>query len=113
MEKALDVRRPAIDLSPLNNYVTLLKFKMEMIMSILASIQNEDVMFLANLRDVYFNITIHPELKPLPRFVINEMIQQFKALCFGLSSVPQVFAGVCSSLEMETPEKSSSTSVSG
>ena len=37
---------------------------------------------------------VHPESRPFLRFVSNGQVYQFKALCFGLSTAPQVFSQV-------------------
>ena len=85
--------RLIIDLWPVNSCVALLKFRMEMVTSVLTSIWKGD-MFLIDLRDRYFQIPMHPELRPFLQFVGNKWTHQFLGLHFGLSSVPQVFTRV-------------------
>ena len=52
--------------------------------------------FLASLdlKDAYFQIPIHGSSRKLLRFMSEGTVYQFKALCFGLSTAPQVFTRV-------------------
>ena len=52
--------------------------------------------FLASLdlKDVCFQIPIHPSSRKLLRFTSEGTVYQFRALCFGLSTAPQVFTRV-------------------
>ena len=52
--------------------------------------------FLASidLKDAYFQIPVRPSSRKLLHFVSNGTVYQFKALCFGLSTAPQVFTRV-------------------
>ena len=45
-----------------------------------------------DLKDAYFQAPIHPASRPHLRFLWRDRAHQFKALCFGLSTAPQVFA---------------------
>ena len=47
-----------------------------------------------DLKDAYFQIPIHPESRKYLRFVFAGTVYQFRALCFGLSTAPQVFTRV-------------------
>ena len=86
--------RPVIDLSTLNRFVAVSHFKMETIQSVLLSIRPGDWMASIDLREAYLQVLIHPESCPFLRFVSNGQVYQFKALCFGLSTAPQVFTRV-------------------
>ena len=44
-----------------------------------------------DLKDAYLQVPMHPESHKFLRFVTCGKIYQFKVLCFGLSTVPQVF----------------------
>ena len=52
--------------------------------------------FLASLdlKDAYFQIPIHGSSRKLLRFMSEGTVYQFRALCFGLSTAPQVFTRV-------------------
>ena len=86
--------RPVIDLSTLNRFVDVSHFQMETIQSVLLSIRQGDWMASIDLREAYLQVPVHPESRPFLRFVSNGCVYQFKALCFGLSTAPQVFSRV-------------------
>ena len=69
-------------------------FQMETIQSVLLSICPGDWMASIDLREVYLQVLVHPESRPFLRFVSNGRTYQLKALCFGLSTAPQVFTWV-------------------
>ena len=86
--------RPVIDLSSLNGFVQLTPFRMESNQSVLQSIRSFDWMISIDLKDAYLQVPIHPNSRKFLRFVANDRVYQFKALCFGLSTAPQVFTRV-------------------
>ena len=47
-----------------------------------------------DLKDAYLQVPIHPDSRKFLRFVVDDRVNQFKALCFGLSIAPQVFTRV-------------------
>ena len=47
-----------------------------------------------DLQDAYLQVPVHPESHRYLRFCIGPQTFQFRALCFGLSSAPQVFTRV-------------------
>ena len=81
-------------LSHLNEFVHLTRFKMETVASVLLSVSKGDFLASLDLKDVYFQISIHPSSRKLLRFMSEGMVYQFRALCFGLSTAPQVFTRV-------------------
>ena len=74
---------PVIDLSAFNT-----------VSSVLWSIRLGNVVFSIDLKYAYFHIPIYPDSHPYLRFILSGTVYQFKALCFGLSSAPQVFIRV-------------------
>ena len=94
VEKASGGWRPVIDLSHLNEFVQLTPFKMETVASVLLSVREGDFLAFLDLKDTYFQIPIHPSSRKLLRFTSEGTVYQFRALCFGLSSAPQVFTRV-------------------
>ena len=94
VEKASGGWRPVIDLSPLNRFVRQTRFKMETARSVLASIRENDFLLTIDLKDAYFQIPIHRNSRKYLRFTMGQTVYQFKALCFGLSTAPQVFTRV-------------------
>ena len=94
VEKASGGWRPVIDLSPLNEFVQQTPFRMETPNSVLLTVRKNDILTSIDLRDAYFHIPVHPSSRKLLRFISNDTVYQFKALCFGLSTAPQVFTRV-------------------
>ena len=86
--------RPVIDLSHLNRFVDVSHFQMETIQSVLLSVRQGDWMASIDLKDAYLQVPVHPASRHLLRFVFRDNVYQFKALCFGLSTAPQVFTRV-------------------
>ena len=44
-----------------------------------------------DLREAYLPVPVHPASRHLLRFFLRDTVYQFQALCFGLSTTPQVF----------------------
>ena len=51
-----------------------------------------------DLKEAYLQVPVHPASRHLLCFVFRANIYQFKALCFGLSTAPQVFTRVMASV---------------
>ena len=94
VEKASGGWRPVTDLSHLNDFVQLTPFKMETVASVLLSVREGDFLASLDLKDAYFQIPIHGSSRKLLRFMSEGTVYQFRALCFGLSTAPQVFTRV-------------------
>ena len=94
VEKATGGWRPVIDLSHLNDFVQLTSFKMETVASVLLSVREGDFLASLDLKDSYFQIPIHGSSRKLLRFMSEGTVYQFRALCFGLLTAPQVFTRV-------------------
>ena len=80
-----------IDLSHLNEFVRQTPFKMETVAPVLLSIREGDSLASIDLKDAYFHIPVHQLSRKLLRFLSEGTAYQFKALCFRLSTAPQVF----------------------
>ena len=91
VEKATGGWRPVIDLSHLNDFVQLTLFKMETVASVLLSVREGNFLASLDLKDAYFQIPIQGSSRKLLRFMSEGTVYQFRALCFGLSTAPQVF----------------------
>ena len=94
VEKASGGWRPVIDLSPFNALVQQTPFKMEAASSVLLSVRKGDFLASIDLKDAYFQIPVHTSSRKWPRFVSDGTVHQFRVLCFGLSTSPQVFTRV-------------------
>ena len=86
--------RPVIDLLTLNLFMDVSHFQMETIQSVLLSVRHGDWIASIDLKEAYLQIPVHPESCPFLRFVAHGQVYQFTALCFGLSTAPQVFSRV-------------------
>ena len=82
------------DFSHLNEFVLQSPFKMETVASVLLSVREGDFLASINLKDPYFQIPVHQSSRKLLRFLSGGTVYQFKALCFRLSTAPQVFTRV-------------------
>ncbi|XP_068214541.1 uncharacterized protein [Palaemon carinicauda] len=90
--------RPVLDVSALNLFVQKTKFNMETARSVLESLHQGDWMVSLDMQEAYFHILIHQNSWKYLRFVFMDKIYQFRALCFGLSTAPQIFTRVLSPL---------------
>ena len=86
--------RPVIDLFHLNRFVDVSPFRMETIQSVLLSVRQGDWMASIALKEAYLQLPVHPASRHFLRFMFRDTVYQFKALCFGLSTAPQVFTRV-------------------
>ena len=94
VSKASGGWRPIIDLSTLNTFVERTRFRMETVQSVLSAIRQNDWMCSVDLKDAYLQVPIHQDSRKYLRFVTSQGAFQFRSLCFGLSTAPQVFTRV-------------------
>ena len=99
--KATGGWRPIIDLGALNRFLMVPSFRMETVHSVLHSLRPGDWMSSIDLRDAYFHIPIAQESRRFLRFVWKGKVFQFRALCFGLATAPQVFTRVFAAVSSE------------
>ena len=99
--------QPIINLLCLNGHVTLTKFKIETVFGF-GVYQEGGIMFLIYLEDVYFQIPIHVDSPPILHVTLVGKVYHFKALCFGLSTAPQVATSVCSGVGVGSQERDDS-----
>ena len=94
VQKASGSWRPIIDLSTLNDYITSSHFHMETPRSVLSSIRPGDWMISLDLQDAYLQVPVHHDSRRYLRFVVAGKKYQFRVLCFGLTTAPQVFTRI-------------------
>ena len=94
VKKASGSWRPIIDLSTLNDYVTSSRFHMETPRSVLNSIRPGNWMISLDLQDAYLQVPVHHDSRRFLRFVVDGKPFQFRVLCFGLTTAPQVFTRI-------------------
>ena len=83
--------RPILDLSKLNIFLKVGKFKMETPETIRTSLQKREWVTSVDFKDAYFHIPIQEQSRKYLRFHIQGRTYQFKALPFGLSTAPMEF----------------------
>ena len=83
--------RPILDLSHLNLFLKVEKFKMETPETIRTSLQQGEWVTSVDFKDAYFHIPIQEQSKKYLRFHVQGRTYQFKALPFGLSTAPMEF----------------------
>ena len=82
---------PVIDLSRLNTFLLVHRFKMETPKSIRASLVPGEWSLSIDLSDAYLHIPIHPNSRKYLRFCHRCQVFQFTCPPFGLATAPQVF----------------------
>ena len=83
--------RPILDLSKLNLFLKVEKFKMETPETIRTSLQQGEWVTSVDFKDAYFHIPIQGQSRKYLRFHVQGRTYQFKALPFGLSTAPMEF----------------------
>ena len=83
-----------VEKAALNTFIRQTPFKMDTVASVLNAVQENDLLASLDLKDAYFQVPVHPSSRKFLRFVSQGTVYQFKVLCFGLSTAPQVFTRV-------------------
>ena len=86
--------RPVIDLSALNKFLAVPRFKMETPESIRASLRQNEWITSIDLTDTYLHVPIHPLSRKFLRFYHQGITYQFVSLPFGLATAPLVFTNL-------------------
>ena len=94
--------RPVIDLSRLNTFLHVKKFKMETPESIRTSLIPGEWVSLIDLSHGYLHIPIHPNSRKYLRFCYKSQVFQFTSLPFGLATAPQVFTMIVKEVKLMT-----------
>ena len=92
--------RPVIDLSRLNTFLHVEKFKMETPEPIRTSLVPGEWVSSIDLSDAYLHIPIHPNLRKYLRFCHRSKVFQFTSLPFGLATAPQVFTMIVKEVKL-------------
>ena len=86
--------RPVTDLSVFIRFVLMTPFKRETSQSVRLSVRQGDWLVSIDLKEAYLQVPVHLDSRKYLRFVALGEPYQFRALCLGLSTVPQVFPRV-------------------
>ena len=92
--------RPVIDLSRLNTFLHVEKFKMETPESIRTSLIPGEWVSSIELSDAYLHIPTHPNSRKYLRFCHMSQVFQFTSLPFGLATAPQVFTMIVKEVKL-------------
>ena len=92
--------RPVIDLSRLDTFLHVEKFKMETPESIRTSLIPGEWASSIDLSDAYLLIPIHPNSRKYLRFCLRSQVFQFTSLHFGLATAPQVFTMIVKEVKL-------------
>ena len=92
--------RPILDLSKLNLFLKVEKFKMETPETIRTSLQQGEWVTSIDFKDAYFHIPIQEQSRKYLRFHVQGQTYQFKALPFGLSTAPLEFTVVAKEVKL-------------
>ena len=92
--------RPILDLSKLNLFLRVEKFKMETPETIRTSLQQGEWVTSIDFKDAYFHIPIQEQSRKFLRFHVQGQTYQFKALPFGLSTAPLEFTVVAKDIRI-------------
>ena len=92
--------RPVIDLSRLNTFLHVEKFKMETPESIRISLIPGEWVSSIDLSYAYLHIPIHPNSRKYLRFCYKSQVFQFTSLPFGLATAPQVFTMIVKEVKL-------------
>ena len=92
--------RPILDLSKLNLFLKVEKFKMETPETIRTSLQQGEWVTSIDFKDAYFHIPIQEQSRKHLRFHVGSQTYQFKALPFGLSTAPMEFTVIAKEVKL-------------
>jgi len=94
VEKASGGWRPVTDLSLLNTFIVIPRFKMMTSQPVIASVNPGDWATSIDLTDAYFQIPIKTSSQKYLRFAWEGVVYQFKALPFGIATAPRIVTKV-------------------
>ena len=97
--------RPVIDLSSLNKFLVIPKFKMETPESIRASLRKGEWVTSIDLTDAYLHVPIHTHSQKYLRFHHKGVTYQFVSLPFGLATAPLVFTSLVKEVKLLALQK--------
>ena len=98
-------RRPILDLSHLNQFLKVEKFKMETPETIRTSLLQGEWVTSVDFKDAYFHIPIQKQSRKYLRFQVQDQTYQFKALPFGLSTAPMEFTVITKEVKLMAMHK--------
>ena len=97
--------RPILDLSKLNLFLKVEKFKMETPETIRTSLQQGEWVTSVDFKNAYFHIPVQEQSRKYLRFHVQGRTYQFKALPFGLSTAPMEFTVLAKEVKLMAIQK--------
>ena len=91
--KKLGGWRPVFDLSSLNNFLVIPKFRMESALSIQRSLKQGQWVISIDVKDAYLHIPIRSAYRKYLMFAYRGKTYRFTVLPFGLATAPYVLRG--------------------
>ena len=104
--------RPILDLSNLNQFLKVEKFKMETPETIRTSLLQGEWVTSVDFKDAYFHIPIQEQSRKYLIFQVQDRTYQFKALPFGLSTAPMEFTVVAKEVKLMAIHRGSFSGIS-
>ena len=92
--------RPILDLSNLNPFLKVEKFKMGTPETIRTSLQQGKCVTSIDFTDAYFHVPIQEQSRKYLRFHVQGQTYQFNALPFGLSTAPMEFTVIAKEVKL-------------
>ena len=86
--------RPVFDLSQLNQFLVIPKFRMESALTIMKSLAMGDWVVSIDVKDAYLHVPIHPEYQKYLHLAFRGKVYKFTVLPFGVATAPYVFTRI-------------------
>ena len=86
--------RPIIDLSHLNDFVQIPKFKMDTPQNVMSSLKKDCWVYSLELKDAYLQVPIHQRSRKYHWMELQGTIYQSTSLPFGISTAPWLFTRI-------------------
>ena len=86
--------RPVFDLSNLNNFLIIPRFKMESALSVQKALVQGKWAVSIDVKDAYLHVPIHHAFRRYLKFAFEGVVYQFRVLPFGVATAPYVFTRI-------------------
>ena len=86
--------RQVFDLSNLNRYLIIPRFKMESALTIQRALRKDKWIISIDVKDAYFHIQVHKAFRHYLLFAYQNTVYQFRVLPFGVATAPYIFTRI-------------------